>query len=139
MTARRDQIGQKVRQWVAYAEEDLRLARHALNLTTGCPYRLVAYHAQQCVEKYLKAYLVHRECDFPYTHNISLLLELCSELADWSKNLEDAERLTQYAITTRYPGEEHEVTADETRQAIEIAASVKQAVTAALQNEGANL
>ncbi len=23
-----------------------------------CPFRLVAYHAQQCVEKYLKAYLV---------------------------------------------------------------------------------
>lgn len=29
------------------------------------PYRLIAYHAQQCAEKYLKAYLVYHDIDFP--------------------------------------------------------------------------
>jgi len=61
----------KVRQW----------ARHALTLTSGCPHRLIAYHAQQCAEKYLKAYLVSAGVDFPYTHNISRLLELCEQHA----------------------------------------------------------
>jgi HEPN domain-containing protein len=68
----------KVRQWLEYADEDLRLARHGLTLSTGCPYRLIAYHAQQCVEKYIKAYLVYHEIDFPYSHNIARLLELFS-------------------------------------------------------------
>jgi HEPN domain-containing protein len=50
MTAPPDEIGAKVREWMAFAEEDMRLARHALGLQVDCPYRLVAYHAQQCAE-----------------------------------------------------------------------------------------
>ena len=68
------EITQRVVQWTEYADEDLRLARHALTLATAVPWRLVAYHAQQCVEKYLKAYLLSHQVDFPYSHNISLLL-----------------------------------------------------------------
>jgi len=48
MNAINDEIIKKVYQWTTYAEEDLRLARHALTLSTGCPYRLIANHAQQC-------------------------------------------------------------------------------------------
>lgn len=58
---------QHVRKWLSYADEDLRLAQHGLKLTTSVPYRLIAYHAQQSVEKCLKAYLVHKGIDFPYT------------------------------------------------------------------------
>jgi len=46
----------KVMQWMSYADDDLRLAKNTLEtMKEKCPYRLVAYHAQQCVEKYLKA------------------------------------------------------------------------------------
>lgn len=48
-------IRQKVVQWLAYGDEDLRLARHGLTMPGGCSYRLIAYHAQQCAEKHLKA------------------------------------------------------------------------------------
>ena len=58
----------KVRQWLAHADEDLRLAQYGLTMTVAPPpYRLIAYHAQQCAEKCLKAYLVFRQVDFPYT------------------------------------------------------------------------
>lgn len=93
----------KVKQWIDYEDEDLRLARHALTLSSGCPYRLIAYHAQQCTEKYLKAYLVFHRIDFPYTHNISRLLELCDEKSKWPEEVYEAEELTPFAITTRYP------------------------------------
>lgn len=43
-----------VREWIELAEDDLRVARHTLTIKRRCPYRLVAYHAQQCAEKYLK-------------------------------------------------------------------------------------
>ncbi len=90
---------QKVRQWLAYADEDLRLATYAMDMPSEeRPSRLVAYHAQQSAEKCLKAYLVCCGADFPYTHNISTLLELCSDYADWSLSLREAEELTDYAL-----------------------------------------
>ena len=79
------EILHKIKQWAVYGDEDLALASHALTLSTKCPYRLIAYHAQQCAEKYLKAYLVFCRVDFPYTHNISVLLELSDEKTAWGK------------------------------------------------------
>jgi HEPN domain-containing protein len=119
------EIQRKVGQWLAFADEDMRLARHALTLATGVPYRLVAYHAQQCAEKSLKAYLVYHRTDFPYTHNISRLLELCGDTAAWGDSLLDAEELSAFAVTTRYPGEDEAVTEDEALRAIELAALVR--------------
>jgi len=126
----------KVKQWIDYGDEDLRLARHALTLSGGCPYRLIAYHAQQCTEKYLKAYLVFHRIDFPYTHNISRLLELCDEKSKWPEEVYEAEELTPFAITTRYPGEDEKVTKKEALRAIDIAAKVRQVVRKTLKKEG---
>lgn len=128
---------QKVRQWLAYADEDLRLAMHAMAMPPAeRPARLVAYHAQQCAEKCLKAYLVCHGMDFPYTHNISTLLELCSEHGDWPVNLREAEELTDYAVTTRYPGEAAEVSEVETHRAVELAQHVSTQVRAVLRELG---
>lgn len=129
------EIRRKVVQWLNYADEDIQLARHALTLSTGVPYRLVAYHAQQCAEKSLKAYLVFHRVDFPYTHNISRLLELCNDTPQWGDSLLDAEELSVYAVTTRYPGEEEEVTRDEALLAIDLAALVRETVGRALAVE----
>ena len=136
MTVPHEQIVVKVRQWTAHADDDLGVARHTLTLSGACPYHLVAYHAQQCAEKYLKAYLVLRGVDFPYTHNIARLLELCSEHANWTANLRDAEELTPFAITARYPGEDEPVSEAEARRAVAIAAEVRQTVRSALGAEG---
>ena len=133
------EVLRKVIQWLAYGDEDLRLARHGLTMTGSRPYRLIAYHAQQCTEKHLKAYLVYKGVDFPYTHNISRLLEICDEHASWIETLQDAETLTPFAVTLRYPGETEEVTEAEVLNAIEIAARVQQVVRTALDQEGASL
>ncbi|MFH1563241.1 MAG: HEPN domain-containing protein [Nitrospirota bacterium] len=134
------EILRKIKQWLAHADEDLRLAQCGLTLTSGCPYRLIAYHAQQCVEKYLKAYLVHRRIDFPYTHNISLLLELCvKQQVIWPETIQEAKWLTSYAITTRYPGEDLEVTKEEVDSALHIATEVRKTVRDTLIQEGMNL
>ena len=130
---------QKVRQWLTYADEDLRLASCAMKLRSNVPYRLIAYHAQQCAEKHLKAYLVSQGVDFPYTHNISTLIELCYEHEDWPTSLRDAEELTRYAITTRYPGEDAMVTEAEVRRSIELAKQVRTVVRAALKERGIEL
>jgi HEPN domain-containing protein len=138
MKTSNEDIQRKVRQWVSYADEDLRMTLAAMNLRSDeePPYRLIAFHAQQCAEKYLKAYLMSGGVEFPYTHNISTLLELCSDHAAWHAKLRDAEELTAYAITTRYPGEDEEVTKAEAIRAVELAQQVRTIVRSDLQKLG---
>ncbi len=139
MSETKPEILKKVIQWLNLADEDLNLASHALGLGARSPYRLIAYHAQQCAEKYLKAFLVYHNVDFPYSHNIRVLLKLCSNLAAWPQILKDAEELTSYAITTRYPGEDEEVTESEARRAIDLARQVREQVRTALKQLGVDL
>ncbi|MEE9297144.1 MAG: HEPN domain-containing protein [Phycisphaerae bacterium] len=139
MTAPREEVVRKVQQWALYADDDLRLAQHGLSMGSECPYRLVAYHAQQCAEKYLKAYLVLQGVDFPFTHNISLLLELCEDSAGWVSTLYEAERLSRYAITTRYPHEDRDVSVEHGRQAIDLAVRVRDIVRTELIRAGIDL
>lgn len=119
-----EEIILKVKKWINYAEEDLHLAKYSLTLESGCPFRLTAYHAQQCAEKYLKAFLVFHQIDFPYTHSITRLLEICSSLIN-TNEFTEAEMLTPFAITARYPGEDEEVTKEEALEAIRMADLVK--------------
>lgn len=130
------EVARKVAQWLEHAEEDLRLARHALKLKSAVPYRLIAYHSQQCAEKYLKAFLVLKRVDFPYTHRIMILLELCEGKADWLEDLWDVDELTQFAITARYPGVEEKVTRKEALRSIALASKVRKAVRDDLKKRG---
>lgn len=58
---------------------------------------------------------------------------------DWAEKLEDAKRLTLYAITTRYPGTEDSVTRDEALHAIDLASLVRDVVRNALSKQGMNI
>lgn len=58
-------------QWVQKAENDLKNAEHTLTIGDKCPFDTVCFHAQQCVEKYLKALLSLHGIDFPKTHDLT--------------------------------------------------------------------
>jgi HEPN domain-containing protein len=140
MEAPREKVLRKVGEWLTHADEDLQLATYALTMAAQAPpYRLIAYHAQQCAEKYLKAFLVYHNVEFPYTHNIRKLLTLCENHATWGHALKDAEELTAYAITVRYPGEDAVVTAEEAQRAISMAERVRSQVRTALRELGMEL
>lgn len=139
MKSQRQEIEEKTHIWISYADEDLSTAQVGLTLTTSIPYRIIAFHAQQCVEKYLKAYLIYHEIEFPYTHNISLLLELCAEKGKWTSELEEAKKLSAYASTLRYPSDNIKITKNDAIKAVEIAVRVKEAVRNALMEEGLKL
>jgi len=127
-------IKKKSEQWFKYANEDLRLAEYALKMTSSCPYRLIAYHSPQAVEKYLKSVLVKELIDFSYTHNILRLLELCENVDGFDiQKISEAEELTPYAITTRYPGEDEKVSKSEAIRAIELAKKVKKYIYSLLK------
>ncbi len=87
---------------LALAQEDLSSAR-ALVAAEGIFERPVGFHAQQAVEKALKAALAARGAEFPFTHDIALLIELCEDHGlELPPDLQGADRLTPYAATVRY-------------------------------------
>ena len=109
--------------WVTRAEEDFALARAALRrkqpLASGA-----CFHAQQCAEKYMKALLLSRGADFPETHDLLLLNNLCSAkgilLEIEPRHLNT---LTDFAVRTRYPG--NDPTAEDAKEAIALAKLVR--------------
>ncbi len=69
-----DLVSKVVAEWTAKAENNLKNAAHTLKLGEDCPTDTVCFHAQQCVEKYLKALLVCLRIDFPKAHDLSELI-----------------------------------------------------------------
>jgi HEPN domain-containing protein len=64
---------------------------------------IVGFHCQQAVEKALKAILADDGLQFPYTHDIELLVELCADAgAPTPDHLADVDRLTPFAARVRY-------------------------------------
>ncbi len=124
-----------VREWVTKAENDLKNAAHTLRMGEGCPADTVCFHAQQCVEKYLKAYLVLEGTDFPKTHDVERVWNLLPEGARPKLSLEDQRRLTAYATFMRYPGDYEPVSLTEARRAVRIARRVRTAIRKLLPKE----
>jgi len=125
----------KINEWIEIAEEDYNVAKLGLSISSSVSYRIIVYHSQQCVEKYLKAFLVSHQIDFPYTHNITMLLDLCSEIHISFEELRKAEILTGYAIANRYPGEYRKIKKADAIKAVRLAGSVRLFIANMLRTE----
>lgn len=121
-----------VQQWVQKAENGLRTAEHTLTLQEDCPFDTVCFHAQQCVEKYVKALLVELACDFPKSHDIGELIELLPAASQVPLSPHAQEALSLYAVITRYPGNWEPLTREEAEEAVEMANQVKGVLRARL-------
>jgi HEPN domain-containing protein len=94
---------------------------------------MVVFHAQQAVEKYLKALLTRHQTEFPKTHVIRHLLLLLQPVEPALANaLEDANWLSPFGVDIRYPADFPETLPGDEARALELARRVKNAVTAAL-------
>ncbi len=113
-------------EWIFYADGDLKTAEDELNAPEPFT-NTVCFHAQQCVEKYLKAYLTFRGKPFRKTHDIAELIELCEEEDYEFEYLYEikANKLTRYAVEVRYPDEFYIPSIEEAKEAVEIAKKVK--------------
>lgn len=118
-------VSQLVQQWVTKAENDLKNATHTLRLGDSGPLDTVCFHAQQCVEKYIKALLCLYETDFYRTHDISALLALLPIHLRPELTPEEQARLNDYAVTMRYPGDYEPVSLVEAERAAAIARRVR--------------
>jgi HEPN domain-containing protein len=125
---RDEAISDLVSKWIKKAEADLLTAERELSFEDPVT-QTICFHCQQAAEKYLKAFLVHRQIYFTKTHKIMELLELCGTVDSlFRETLQSADDLTDYAVEVRYPDIWLEPTIAEAREALEIARKVKRFV-----------
>ena len=60
-------------EWVAKAEEDASVSERESRVRKQPSPGAVCYHAQQCIEKYLKAVLQEQGCPIPKIHDLTSL------------------------------------------------------------------
>ena len=113
-----------VRDWFERGNDDLRTAA-ILREANGSP-NAICFHAQQAVEKSLKALLTLRSAAYPFTHDLSELVELvmplCPALAPYEDRIIN---LTPFAVTVRYYGVDNP-SLEEARAAFQLAREVHQ-------------
>ncbi len=120
-------MDERVEKWLAKALNDLRAAEQLLKAPAP---RIVAeavcFHAQQAVEKLIKAFLTFHEIPFGKTHHLEYLINLASKVEPSFLDLmEDVSKLTPYAVEVRYPDDFYTPTLEEAEEAYKIALSVR--------------
>ncbi|SRR6266508_2252122 len=114
------------------AENDLLNIENNLS-AKRIPWDTVCFHAQQAAEKFLKAYLAHHGVEIKRTHDLVALLSVAVE---FDKDLGELEqvcrRLTQFAISARYPDDLYEPGEDDGREMIAATSKVRDAILSRL-------
>ncbi len=118
-------IDEKVKKWIIKAFEDYRTIENEFKLSEEeIVTSSVCFHAQQFVEKILKAYLYSKGVDFGKTHNLELLLKLCTREDEDFQSL-DVGNLSDYGVEVRYPDEFYIPTIEEAKECFKRAEHVK--------------
>jgi len=88
--------------WLEKGDKDFLGAEHELRYGDDAIVEHIGFFCQQAAEKYLKAFLVAHGRDFPKTHNLEYLANLCGITDSRFTSLEFG-RLTAFAVDSRYP------------------------------------
>jgi HEPN domain-containing protein len=121
-------IADLVRQWLQKADNDLKTARHTLLIPDDCPCDTVCFHAQQCVEKCLKAILVCSQTPFSKTHDLEELSLLLPSSFRIPLAVEELAELTPHATNSRYPDDWRSPGRHQAEWAVTAAERIAQAV-----------
>lgn len=106
-----------VEEWIYKAEEDFESAMHLVKKDKKPVPDSVCFHCQQCIEKYLKAFLISNNIEPPEIHDLQRLKAICSEVdKSFEEISEELDILNAYAVNFRYPGEA--ATVEEANEAV---------------------
>jgi len=89
--------------WLSVANDDLVLIQEIIS--NGTLTHMVAFHAQQAIEKSFKALLEERECVVPRIHTLETLLAKISRYAVIDTDLDMLEDLDKLYVDARYPAD----------------------------------
>ncbi len=92
-------------EWINKAEGYWATANREYRVKKNPNYDAVCFHAQQCAEKYLKAYMQEKGISFKKIHDLEILLnDILPIEPSWTALRNDLIVLTSYAVEYRYPG-----------------------------------
>jgi len=127
---------EEARAWLGYASEDLETAE-VLREADPPKLKQALFHCQQAAEKSLKAFLVAHGLPYPLTHNLTLLMDLCSDLdASLHDQVLPSVWLTQFAVRFRYPGDFSEPSLEQAAEGLAAARAVHSGIAARLTDFG---
>jgi HEPN domain-containing protein len=90
------------------------------------PIERICNLCQQSAEKDLKEYLFFNEVEFPKTHNLIDLLDMCAQIQSNFENfVKKCQFLTKFAVLPRYPNE-LQITEEDAKNAIRFAEEIKE-------------
>lgn len=120
--------------WAEKREHDL-LAIRSLMAGAIVPWDIVAFHAQQGAEKYLKGFLILHGKPLPRIHDLERLLQLCVVVdPSLSPLASSCRRLTQLGFVSRYPDHPDEPTEEDAREAIRLTTEICDAIRSRMQS-----
>lgn len=118
-------------EWIEKAEGDYTTVQ-LLQQSPISSKDVICFHAQQCIEKYLKAWLQEANIPIPRTHNLEELLSLIEPIFPaWNSWQPDFSALSEHAVDFRYPGKS--ATAENAEHAAKICNIVREAIRKALK------
>ncbi len=113
-----------IKNWLFRANEDIAVIESLANLDLDYYTSTICFHSQQAVEKFLKAFLIYHDIDFPKTHDLDFLLMECQKI-DKSTFGIDLKSLTDFGVAIRYPDDFYIPGINETKEYIIIAKEIK--------------
>ena len=89
--------------WINFAETDLHTCKKIIDdvLLTN----IVAFHAQQTIEKCFKAIIEEKGLKVPKIHNLIHLYARIENYIDFNVNIDELEKTDEIYIESRYPGD----------------------------------
>lgn len=94
-----------IKEWINKAEADYRTAERESVVQDGANYDAVCFHAQQCIEKLLKAVLIKNNTNPPKIHDLTVLTQLLPVNNQPLFDIQQLRFLSNAAVSFRYPGE----------------------------------
>ncbi|MEI7982227.1 MAG: HEPN domain-containing protein [Bacteroidota bacterium] len=122
--------------WIEKANQDAKTVEILIQSKEGPP-EIICFHCQQAAEKFLKAFLIDKNIDFPRTHDLLMLIEKYILPFDgtFHEVITSATEITGYATSTRYPDLDDEFDINAAHEAYQAMTEIKAFILGKICNE----
>jgi len=114
-----------IQKWLFRANEDINVLNKLYTSDPKSFASTICFHAQQAVEKFLKAFLIFYDIDFPKTHDLDFLLSESIKVDKTGFQDINLKSLTDFGVSVRYPDDFYIPDQKETKDYRDVAIKVK--------------
>jgi HEPN domain-containing protein len=129
----------QVEDWILLADKDLYAAEILLKEQYPLT-NIVAFHCQQAIEKYLKAFIIEKDAPLIKTHDLIKLNGMLNEIKNIGIDEKKLIVINEVYVESRYPGDiglmpDGMPTFEEAKEFIEYAKEVKKIINSELEKK----